>query len=165
VVSALILAGTGHRPDKLGKEYRLDGPVTLKIAAAVYKYFDTIQPSKIITGMAIGFDQILAICAIHSGIKFTAAIPFKGQELKWPTESQKLYRTILENKLATPIIICEGEYAAWKMQRRNEWMVDEADKIIACWDGSDGGTGNCVKYAQQKNKEILRINPKELAWV
>lgn len=38
-------------------------------------------------------------------------------------------------------------------------MVDLADMVIAVWDGSKGGTGNCVQYAQKKGKEFIRINP------
>ena len=46
-----------------------------------------------------------------------------------------------------------------KMQTRNEWMVNHCDKLIAVWNGSDGGTGNCVNYAKSINKEIIYINP------
>lgn len=73
------LAGTGHRPDKLGGEYNLRGPFTQKISAATYSVLDSLRPSEIISGMALGFDQILAICAIHRDVKVTAAIPFVGQ--------------------------------------------------------------------------------------
>jgi uncharacterized phage-like protein YoqJ len=44
------------------------------------------------------------------------------------------------------------------MQIRNEWMVDRCDKLIAVWDGSKGGTGNCVDYAKSVNKDIFRID-------
>lgn len=91
-----------------------------------------------------------------------AYIPFAGQELKWPAESQRLYKSILEQPFVSPIIVCEGGYAAWKMQRRNERMVDDATDILACWDGTPGGTGNCVAYATKVGKPIHRINPAEL---
>ncbi|PAD70641.1 hypothetical protein CHH83_02225 [Bacillus sp. 7586-K] len=45
------------------------------------------------------------------------------------------------------------------MQKRNEWMVDNSDYVIAVWDGTKGGTGNCVKYAQKQNKYITTIKP------
>ena len=45
------------------------------------------------------------------------------------------------------------------MQKRNEYMVDLADKVIAVWNGSTGGTYNCVKYAEKCGKEIIRIVP------
>lgn len=60
------------------------------------------------------------------------------------------------------LIACEGGYASWKMQKRNEWMVDRCDILVSVWDGTEGGTYNCVNYAIGKNKQIIRINPKEL---
>ena len=30
------------------------------------------------------------------------------------------------------------------------------------WDGSDGGTANCVRYAEKVGRPLLRINPKHL---
>ena len=46
-------------------------------------------------------------------------------------------------------------------------MVDLADRVIAVWDGSKGGTtffdllcfANCVKYAEKIGKKIIRIEP------
>jgi uncharacterized phage-like protein YoqJ len=48
------------------------------------------------------------------------------------------------------------------MQKRNEYMIDKSDYVIAVWDGSPSGTGNTVRYAKQKNKKILIINPSDL---
>ena len=60
-------------------------------------------------------------------------------------------------------IVSPGEYAAFKMQVRNEWMVDQlnpaTDLLLAAWDGSPGGTGNCVKYATGKGVGINRLDP------
>ncbi len=56
-------------------------------------------------------------------------------------------------------LVSDEEYKPWLMQKRNEYMVDLADKVIAVWDGSKGGTGNCVRYAKKCGKEIIRIMP------
>ena len=45
------------------------------------------------------------------------------------------------------------------MQKRNEYMVDLADIVIAVWDGSASGTGNCVRYTERCGKKIIRIMP------
>jgi uncharacterized phage-like protein YoqJ len=47
------------------------------------------------------------------------------------------------------------------MQKRNEWMVDHADAVIAVWDGSPSGTANCIGYARKKRRPILVIDPVE----
>jgi hypothetical protein len=45
-------------------------------------------------------------------------------------------------------------------------MVDHAELLIAVWDGTSGGTANCVKYARKDGVEIWRINPAthEMGW-
>ena len=49
---------------------------------------------------------------------------------------------------------CLDGYAAWKMQKRNEWMADKATRIVALWDGSPGGTANCIAYASKIGRPI-----------
>lgn len=41
-------------------------------------------------------------------------------------------------------------------------MVDNADILIAIWNGKGSGTGNTVKYAKSIGKKIIIINPKEI---
>jgi uncharacterized phage-like protein YoqJ len=48
---------------------------------------------------------------------------------------------------------------AWVYQKRNEWMVDHADEVVAVWDGTSSGTANCVAYAKKVGKPVWRIHP------
>ena len=41
--------------------------------------------------------------------------------------------------------------------KRNEQMVELADRIIAVWDGRSKGTEHTIKYAQKRNKDITVI--------
>lgn len=117
--------------------------------------------------MAIGVDMLSAMGALEMEIPVLAALPFKGQELKWFPESRKIYNKILSHPLCTTFIVCEGGYAPYKMQKRNEWMVDQLtepeDRLISVWDGSSGGTKNCRDYAIMKGKKdmIINIDPRE----
>lgn len=154
----MIVAFTGHRPDKLGG-YKLPNPTYSFVCQQIEKTLKELQPEKVISGMALGVDQWAANIAHKLSIPFIAAVPFIGQEKAWPQPSQKTFNTLI--KLAAEVVIVsEGGYAAYKMQVRNEWMVDRCDKLIAIWDGTPGGTGNCVKYAESKNKEIIFISPR-----
>jgi hypothetical protein len=38
-------------------------------------------------------------------------------------------------------------------------MVHNSNYVIAVWDGTKGGTGNCVNYALRLNKQITMLNP------
>jgi uncharacterized phage-like protein YoqJ len=154
----MIIAFTGHRPNKLGG-YKLPNPTYIHICQQIEKHLIELKPEKIISGMALGIDQWAANIAVKLNIPFVAAIPFEGQEKAWPASSQKTYFNLLK-KAAEKVIVCEGGYAAYKMQIRNQWMCDKCDILIGVWDGSPGGTGNCIDYAKSINREIIYINPK-----
>lgn len=154
----MIVAFTGHRPNKLGG-YKLPNPTYNYVCQQIEKTLLAEKPDEAIIGMALGIDQWAANICHKLGIPFTAAVPFVGQEKAWPESSQKTYHKLL--KLSKKVVIvCEGEYEAIKMQIRNQWMVNNSDKLIAVWDGTNGGTGNCVKYAKSVNKDIIYINPR-----
>lgn len=160
-LTSLKVAVTGHRPDKLGNEYSMNGEISTKIYNKLSETIDRINPDVMISGMALGVDMIFANLAINRKIPLIAAIPFKGQEGKWPDSSQRIYNKML-GYAQEQYVICSGGYSSYKMQKRNEWMVDSCDILIAVWNGSEGGTFNCINYAIEKDKLITRINPKEL---
>jgi len=154
----MIVAFTGHRPNKLGG-FSLPNPIYIKVCQQIESTLKELNPEKVISGMALGVDQWAAFISYKLKIPFIAAVPFINQESKWPTFSQETYNKLI--KLASEkVIVSDGEYSANKMQIRNEWMVDRCDQLIAIWDGSSGGTGNCVNYAKSKNKSIIYIDPR-----
>ncbi len=146
----MIIAGTGHRPNKLGG-YGIQA--TSRVTQTALRSVLHLKPTAIITGMALGWDQALATVAIDQGIPFYAYIPFKGQEKMWPAESQDKYHRLLD-KAQSIKYVCDPGYAPWKMQARNEAMVYACDRVLALWNGSSGGTANCVNFARAKNKPI-----------
>lgn len=44
--------------------------------------------------------------------------------------------------------------------KRNEIMVDLADKVLVIWDGVSKGTQYTIKYAEKKNKSVTVIEVK-----
>lgn len=52
-----------------------------------------------------------------------------------------------------------GKHSSAKLQLRNKHMVDNSDIVIAVFDGTEGGTFNCVKYAKKVNKKIITLDP------
>lgn len=146
----MIICGTGHRPNKLGGY----GP---EAEAVVYEtakqWLLDNMPDKVISGMAMGWDMALARAAISLEIPLIAAVPFKGQESRWSYQTVNLYHKLL-SEADEVVYVCDEGYAAWKMQVRNEWMVNHADLVLALWDGSSGGTGNCIAYAEKVGKPI-----------
>lgn len=148
-------AGSGHRPDKLGGY--LNWPTTKAGLLAFARHqLRALGVTRVISGMAQGWDQVLAVAAITEGIPFTAAIPCRGFELRWPVETRFKYASILLRADHTHVV-CDGDFAIWKLQKRNEWMVDQCGKVLALWDGSPGGTLNCIKYANKRGAEVKNV--------
>lgn len=157
----MTVAFTGHRPDKIGG-YKIPNPLFDKITKAMKLSLLALKPDIVISGMALGVDQWAAQIAIDLGIPFIAATPCDNQMIMWPQEPRERYEELI-SKAHEVVCVSPGPYAPWKMQKRNEWMVDNCDALIAVWDRSSGGTANCIKYAMNKKKWIADINPETLS--
>jgi uncharacterized phage-like protein YoqJ len=144
-VSDVILAATGHRPDKLGGYGR---DVQERLEKLAYDELLHVRPAWVISGLALGWDTAIARAALKLQIPLAAAIPFEGQESKWPDESQVEYHAI-RARASWLIVVCPGGYGREKMQIRNRWMVDYSSALLALWNGTAGGTANTVRYAGQ----------------
>lgn len=156
----MIVAGTGHRPDKItmGGRNAYDAAVHARLVELAVAVLKQPRPKVVISGMALGWDTALADAAVELDIDLWAYIPFIGQEKRWPEASQAHYTRLLT--LAEKVVVCsEGGYAAWKMQVRNKRMVDDCDRLLALWNGSDGGTANCVRYARERGRKIVNLWP------
>lgn len=157
----MIICGTGHRPDKL---LGYDKQAFYDLTDLAYNYLAANRPEGVVAGGAIGWDQALAHAALHLEIPLVLAYPFEGFEAKWPKDSvgRKFHdelEAVMEHldKDVEKIYISEPGYAPWKMQVRNKWMVDKTDGVLALWNGTDGGTSNCVRYAEKQGKPIVNL--------
>lgn len=152
-MNTYVIAGTGHRPPKLGG---YSEAALAKLISFAGMHLKKIKPTTVISGVALGWDTALACAALELNIPLIVAIPFKGQEKMWPSESQKRYNKLLL-KASEQITVSPGGYSVQAMQERNEYMVDNADLVLALHNGSPGGTNNCVKYANRVNKPIKNL--------
>lgn len=51
----------------------------------------------------------------------------------------------------------EGVPLKFAISKRNEWMVDQADVVVAYVQHSWGGAAATLRYAESKHKRIIRI--------
>lgn len=155
----MIVAGTGHRPDKLGGYNRELFNALCGYAAVV---LTERRPSGVISGMALGWDQALAVASVRLCIPFVAAVPFEGFDSRWPTVSRNDYEKLLLCA-STVHVVCtrqqvEDAGVPWALQERNCWMVDNSQGLLALWNGDrKGGTFNCVEYARQGRRKIDNV--------
>lgn len=154
----MIVAITGHRPEKITNWKFVEHQLSLA-------YFD-LKVTTVIQGMAAGVDLVSARVAYWDKIPFWCAKPWKthkgrmsgsrGVAASW----NDMYEQALTHAEKVVDVTDYDNYpGAWVYQKRNEWMVDHAQMVIAVWDGSPGGTANCVKYALKQGKKVWQINP------
>ena len=149
---------TGHRPQKLNRseqEIRLD--LECEIRQAIDDGYTTF-----ITGMAYGVDIwageiVVRLRERNPGLHLIAAIPFRGVDARWSFAWKRAYASLL-GRADLVRYICPG-YHAGAYQRRNEWMVDHASRIIAVFSGTPSGTKNTVDYAERNGIAVFRIDP------
>jgi len=153
----MVLAATGHRPGSLGGY----GPETeARLLRLTRGHLQAANaPHAVISGMALGWDTAWALVAVELGIPLIAAVPFDGQERRWPESARRLRASLL-SRAARVEVVSPGPYASWKFERRNQWMVDHADRVVALWSGAPGGTARCVAYAQRAGKPVDNLWPK-----
>lgn len=158
-----MICVTGHRPNKLGgyQENPIGEWVKQELRDIVRKLYDN-GARDFMSGMALGVDQWFAHIVLDTDARLHCAIPFPSFHKRWPEQSQREYHNLLDAaKLSGGSItfVCDDPYAVWKMQKRNEYLVNRSDVVVAVWDGTDSGTANCVNYAMKQGKTIYRIDP------
>lgn len=118
--------------------------------------------TKVISGMAIGWDTAIAVSARYLQLPLIAAIPFSGQEEPWGSTDQELYRNLLCYACEIVELYPPG-MAIWKYHGRNRWMVDNCGHLAAFYEpGRKGGTEQCLKYAEVVGRPHTNFYPK---WV
>lgn len=157
----MIIAGTGHRPDKL---IRTDiKPYTAAqhflLVRICEKHLIDMKATKCISGMALGFDQAFAQAAMNLRLPLVAAIPFKGQERIWRKESQIFWKYLVDYaSLHGEVHYLAEHYSNKALTERNHWMVDHCDQVLACCNNiGSSGTAKCINYANLKMKPVRNI--------
>ena len=147
---------TGHRPQKLSRsERKIKADLEKAIQQAIADGYTTF-----ITGMAYGVDIwageiVVRLRKRNPDLRLIAAVPFQGFESRWSTEWKQAYTNLLE-QVDLVRYICPG-YSPGAYQRRNEWMVDHSNRVIAVFNGEPSGTKNTVQYSESKKTEVILI--------
>lgn len=149
----MILGTTGHRPHKLGGYHSAAYDLAKTFAMCV---LEVCEPDKVITGMALGWDTAVARACVTLRIPFIAAIPCKGQDSMWQEADRARYRSLLG--FAEEQIYVSPAYTPECMNKRNRWIVEHSDKMLAMYDGSrNGGTRNAVECAKSLSVPVTNV--------
>ena len=83
--------------------------------------------------------------ATHAHIRSTLVIPYIERDYD---------HSLYDGSVYPPLETVPRRYA---ISKRNEWMVDESDVVVACVTHGWGGAATTLKYAQRKKKRIITI--------
>ena len=160
----MIVCVTGPRPNKL-YGYNETHPGHKKLKDKLKSVLIELKCTEAITGMALGTDMVFAFAVLElkregHDIKLHCAVPHRNHTAKWDKRNKQDHDYIIKHA-DTVKLVNDEEYKPWLLQKRNEYMVDLAEKVIAVWNESNtkGGTVNCINYAKKCKKDIIYIDP------
>lgn len=163
-------AFTGHRPQKLpfglSEEDARCTALKEELRKQTFNLIENENVTHFISGMALGTDLMAAEIVLdlkvsYPGITLESAIPCETQAVKWTVSQRERYYDIAAQ--CDKETMLQSHYTPDCMDKRNRYMVDHADFILAVWNGKPSGTGRTVTYARGKNRTVIVIDPVSLA--
>ena len=118
-------------------------------------------------GGALGFDTVAAVTVIdlkryHPDMKLILNLPYRNQSEKWKASETAKYDYVIKN--ADKIVytfygdVDNRADSRKYLLKRNRDMVDCSAYGIVYFSGEEkSGTGYTVRYAKEKNCEIINI--------
>jgi uncharacterized phage-like protein YoqJ len=167
-----VCSFTGYRPQKLSA-CLANGSLTLarveeilraEMLAMLDREFTTFM-----SGMALGSDMMFARIALElrerytsALVKLVAVIPCLDHDKAWNPRDRALCREMIE-QADERVLVSDRPYFDGCMQRRNRYLVDSCDEMLAIYDGQRGGTMQTINYAKGKGRKITIIDPSKCA--
>ncbi len=148
--SAKVCCFTGNRPEKLS---RSEKEVKKLLVGSILDSYE-VGYRVFISGMARGVDQwaamvVLTLRCFYSDIRLVAALPFPA------TKKQSIDEETMILYEANETITLSEKYWRGAYEKRNKWMVEMSNRVIALCDAESGGTQNTIRYAKKIGKEII----------
>lgn len=171
-MSIKCCAITGHRPTRFKWKYNEASTGCKRLKKQLHDQFVLLYEQGIrrfYVGGALGVDmwagEILLRMKEQPGygdIELVVALPFEGHDVAWDTRSRNRLRFLIEHSAETVVVGTTAEPPAVCYKRRNYYMVDHADCLLAVYDNNRSirsGTGMTVNYAKSRELPITLIHP------
>lgn len=157
-LAPMNISFTGHR--EFDRE-RFEG--------ALYRRILELASSTPITfwsGMAVGFDLSAAEAVLKArdwgaDVRLNCVVPYVGQSLFFNDADTERYESIIRR--ANRVITLAEEYHRDVFFRRNDYLIEQADMLIAYFNGnfSSGGTAYTIRKARHARIPIENLYPQQ----
>ena len=146
----MIVTFCGHR------DFVESTDIEKRLAALIEKYARESDRLIFYNGGYGNFDYFAAKCVQrlqerYSNIRNCLILPYIDQTF---LDRIEIFKNHFDETIYPPLETIPRKYA---IIRRNEWMIDSADIIIAYVKYSWGGAARTLEYAQRKKKNIIQI--------
>lgn len=156
----------GHRPPELGGyepnflQERLRQRLAEILAAKAQLDPDLV----VVTGLALGAEQLAAEAAVEAGVPYVAVQPFPDVEARWPRDQQDAYRRLVDGAREVVALQRKAVNGPTDVRRamgqRDAWLARVADAGIVVWDGRDPLLAKAFKALEaQVGDEIWVVDP------
>ena len=168
----LSCAITGHRPTRFRFKYDENNNGCKRLKKRMRDQFMLLYEQGVrcfYVGGALGVDMwageiLLALREKqeYADIELMIVLPFEGHDSAWDERSKRRMAALCSRSKAVTVIGTKEMTAASCFRKRNEYMVDHADIVLAVYDNDRSirsGTGMTVNYAVKKSVPVLLIHP------
>lgn len=152
--TARVVAFTGHRSYDGGADAALDELLRTLFREGCATF---------LTGMAEGFDlsageAVVRLKEEFPGVRLCCVVPHEGQARGFSAENRERYERLLS--AADEVIVLQSHYTPGSFQRRNDYLVEHAERVVAWYDGSkQGGTCYTVRRARRLGRKLENLYP------
>ena len=158
-------AFTGHRPSKLPWDYDEKAATCMEFKFRLREALEYLIGKgyvDFLSGGALGFDMmaaemVLSLREKYPWIRLIMVLPFDGQADKWSEEQRERWLSVIE--ASDRVVHISHGYDRGVFYRRNHYLVENADLLLAACDGQPGGTADTVAYARRHGVRVARLNP------
>ena len=162
-------AFTGYRPAKMPFGYNEDNPSCVALKKELYQMIENLIGqgyAHFLSGGAMATDTWAAEAVLDLREKYPWIVlemvsPFDGQADRWSADYQARHDHLFEE--ADIVTIISHEYTKSCMFRRNRYLLENADLLLAVFDGQPGGTAMTVQYAQDLGLQVQCVRPSRLS--
>ena len=146
---------TGHRAMSKEEQREIFPQLNIKLSEVIQQGVTVFR-----NGGALGFDTMAALCVIkqkerNPNIKLFIDAPHRAQSAHWDEFDRHVYTYILNH--ADNVTYVSERYQSGCMQKRNRFMVDRSDIVIAYVRAPRGGAYYTACYAESLDKQVIYL--------
>jgi len=167
-----VCAITGHRPTRFRFKYDENNNGCKRIKKRIRDQLVLLYEQGIRqfwVGGALGVDMWAGEILLrlkeqpaYREIQLMIALPFEGHDLNWEERSRRRMSFLVKHSTQTVIVGQKEAPPAVSYRRRNAYMIDRADCLLAVYDNDRSirsGAGMTVRLAEKRGLPVTLIHP------